>query len=79
MIVLDRDMTKLPISAVRKSIGRHALSAFVGKPEVQEYIHDDMPLAVDVLSVADSPNDGIVSYSTIGLFEIALGTPVAGI
>jgi hypothetical protein len=41
--------------------------------------HDDMPLAVDVLSVADSPNDGIVSYSTIGLFEIALGTPVAGI
>jgi len=69
---LDRDTTKSPISAERKSIGRHALSAFGGKPKVQEYIHDDMPLAVDVLSVADSPNDGVASYSTIGLFETAL-------
>ncbi|AQQ42192.1 hypothetical protein A8E81_24185 [Burkholderia cenocepacia] len=54
-------------------MGRHALSVFDGMPKVQEYLHDDLPMAVDVLSVADSPDPDLVSYSTIGLFETALG------
>ncbi|HHT8840668.1 TPA: suppressor of fused domain protein [Burkholderia cenocepacia] len=66
-------MTKGPISAGRKAVGRHALSVFDGMPKVQEYLHDDLPMAVDVLSVADSPDPDLVSYSTIGLFETALG------
>jgi hypothetical protein len=69
---LGREMTKNPASGEQKSIGRHALSAFGGKPKIQVYIHNDMPFAVDILSVADSPSDGIASYSTIGLFETAL-------
>lgn len=73
MTISDRDMTKGPISAGRKAVGRHALSVFGGKPKVQEYLHDDLPMAVDVLSVVDSPDPGLVSYSTIGLFETALG------
>ncbi|HGF4014144.1 MULTISPECIES: suppressor of fused domain protein [Burkholderia] len=66
-------MTKGPISAGRKAVGRHALSVFDGMPKVLEYLHDDLPMAVDVLSVADSPDPDLVSYSTIGLFETALG------
>ncbi|MDN7936458.1 suppressor of fused domain protein [Burkholderia metallica] len=66
-------MTKGPISADRKAVGRHALSVFGGKPKVQEYLHDDLPMAVDVLSVVDSPEPDLVSYSTIGLFETVLG------
>ncbi|ARL96057.1 hypothetical protein BOC58_24495 [Burkholderia pseudomallei] len=54
-------------------MGRHALSVFGGKPKVQEYLHDDLPMAVDVLSVVDSPEPDLVSYSTIGLFETVLG------
>ncbi|MBG0862640.1 suppressor of fused domain protein [Burkholderia sp. 9779_493] len=54
-------------------MGRHALSVFDGMPKVLEYLHDDLPMAVDVLSVADSPDPDLVSYSTIGLFETALG------
>ncbi|PZW95601.1 hypothetical protein DFS13_1171 [Burkholderia sp. 28_3] len=49
------------------------MSVFDGMPKVQEYLHDDLPMAVDVLSVADSPDPDLVSYSTIGLFETALG------
>ncbi|WP_284898021.1 suppressor of fused domain protein [Burkholderia sp. lyk4-R2A-23] len=66
-------MTKGPISADRKAVGRHALSVFGGKPKVQEYLHDDLPMTVDVLSVVDSPEPDLVSYSTIGLFETVLG------
>ncbi|WP_333998196.1 suppressor of fused domain protein [Burkholderia orbicola] len=73
MTISDRDMTKGPISADRKAVGRHALSVFGGKPKVQEYLHDDLPMAVDVLSVVDSPEPDLVSYSTIGLFETVLG------
>ena len=73
MTISDRDITKGPISADRKAVGRHALSVFGGKPKVQEYLHDDLPMAVDVLSVVDSPEPDLVSYSTIGLFETVLG------
>ncbi|MET3214170.1 UNVERIFIED_ORG: hypothetical protein ABIC48_001914 [Burkholderia territorii] len=73
LTISDRDMTKGPISAGRKAVGRHALSVFGGKPKVPEYLHDDLPMAVDILSVADSPDPDLVSYSTIGLFETALG------
>jgi len=66
-------MTKCPISADRKAVGRHVLSVFGGKPKVQEYLHDDLPMAVDVLSVVGSPEPDLVSYSTIGLFETVLG------
>lgn len=66
-------MTKCPISADRNAVGRHVLSVFGGKSKVQEYLHDDFPMAVDVLSVVGSPEPDLVSYSTIGLFETVLG------
>jgi hypothetical protein len=69
-------MKKSPVSIERRAVGRHVLSVFDGKPKVQAYRHDDLSIAVDMLSVADSPARNLVSYSTVGLFEVELGTRV---
>ncbi|MEI2417237.1 suppressor of fused domain protein [Orrella sp. JC864] len=60
-------------SPLHKAIARHALSVFGGKPLVQAYHHDEIQtLSIDLLEVDDSPDDGLVSYSTLGLFEAEL-------
>lgn len=55
-----------------KQIARHTLRLFDGKPKVQQYLHDTINLSIDILSVNDSPEVGITSYSTIGLFKTIL-------
>ena len=67
-------MAKAPISPEKKFIARHALALFGGKPKVQEYLHDDIDLSIDILSVVDSPEQGTTAYSTLGLFETILGS-----
>lgn len=68
-------------SPQRKAVARHALSVFGGEPVVHAYNHDEVDMSIDLLEVDDSPDDGLVSYSTLGLFEADLrhddGEPMA--
>ena len=70
-----------PVSPQRKAVARHALAIFDGTPVVHAYEHDEIDLSIDILAVDDSPDDGLVSYSTVGLFETGLrhddGEPLA--
>jgi hypothetical protein len=59
-------------SADNKALARHAVAAFGGKPKVIEYRHDHLPLRVDVLQCAESPDPELVSYATIGLSDTPL-------
>ncbi|WP_231852649.1 suppressor of fused domain protein [Bordetella petrii] len=61
-----------PVSPQRKAVARHALAVFEGTPVVHAYRHDEIDLSIDILVVDDSPDDGLVSYSTVGLFETEL-------
>jgi len=60
------------VSPQRKAVARHALAVFDGTPVVHAYHHDDIDLSIDILEVDDSPDDGLISYSTLGLFEAEL-------
>lgn len=64
--------SKTEIPAERKIIAKHLLTIFGGKPAVQAYHHDTEPLSVDLISCEDQPEEGIISYGTIGLFEKAM-------
>jgi len=56
-----------------KAVARHALAVFGGTPVVHAYHHDRIEtLSIDILEVDDSPEDGLVSYSTLGLFDAEL-------
>lgn len=57
------------ISPENRAIARRAAEVFGGRPSVREFVHDSLPLTVDILSAADSPNAGFVSYSTLGLSD----------
>jgi len=60
-------------SPQHKAVARHALAVFGGTPVVHAYHHDQIEtLSIDMLEVDDSPEDGLVSYSTLGLFAVAL-------
>ena len=65
-------MTNRAIPDDRKNVARHALSVFGGKPKVQQFMHDDLPMAIDMLSVVGAPEPGLISYSTLGLYETVL-------
>ena len=60
------------ISNDNKAIARHVANAFGGKPAVREYLHDNLPLRIDILAVEDQPDPGVVSYGTIGLSDTPL-------
>ncbi|WP_249276236.1 suppressor of fused domain protein [Bordetella genomosp. 7] len=68
------------VTPQRKAVARHVLDVFDGAPVVHAYHHDTLALSIDILEVDDSPDDGLVSYSTLGLFETLLrhgdGTPL---
>lgn len=57
------------ISPENRAIAGHAAAAFGGKPSVREFLHDALPLAVDVLWCAGTPSDAFTSYSTLGLSD----------
>lgn len=56
-----------------KAVARHALDVFGGRPSVRAYHHDHIEnLSIDLLEVADRPEAGLASFSTIGLFGTQL-------
>ncbi|MCQ0032529.1 suppressor of fused domain protein [Burkholderia glumae] len=58
--------------AARQAVARHVMTVFDGMPKAQPFSRDARELAV--LSVADAPDEDVVSYSTAGLCEFALDT-----
>lgn len=60
------------ISSDNKAIARHLANAFGGKPSIREYIHDNLPFKVDILSSDNKPSNGVISYGTIGLSDVPL-------
>lgn len=58
--------------AARQAIARHVMTLFDGMPKSRPFTRDARELAV--LSVADAPDEEVVSYSTAGLCEVALDT-----
>jgi antitoxin YqcF len=56
-------------SVENKAIAKYVLSAFRGKPTVTQFIHDDLPLTIDILACQDCPDRGVVAYSTLGLSD----------
>lgn len=60
------------ISSDNKAIARHLVDAFGGKPSIREYLHDNLPLKVDILSSNNQPSKEMVSYGTIGLSDVPL-------
>lgn len=56
-------------SKENKMVARHVARAFGGDFNVRQVVHDTQPLTVDVLRCEDTPDDGLISYSTIGLSD----------
>jgi hypothetical protein len=50
-------------------VAKHAAAAFGGRPAVAEYLHDSLPIRVDILWCSDRPSEGVTAYSTIGLSD----------
>lgn len=59
------------ISTDNKAIARYVAKAFGGSPAVREYLHDDLPLKIDILSVKDQPDISLTSFGTLGLSDTA--------
>jgi hypothetical protein len=55
------------ISAADKAIAKAAAQAFGGRPRVARFWDDDHASSVDILTCEDRPQEGVVSYSTVGL------------
>jgi hypothetical protein len=66
---LDIEMAKAKPSTDNKLVARHVATAFGGSPQVAEYHHDSLPLAVDLLWCENRPCDGVTAYSTIRLSD----------
>jgi len=48
-------------------LAKHAAAAFGSKPSVQRYWDDNDKSFVDILSCSNSPEEGVTSFSTVGL------------
>ena len=60
------------ISTSRKNIARSAAAAFEGTPKVTEFTYDFTDNSVGILECANSPVQGVTSYSTVGLSDFPL-------
>ena len=60
------------ISSDNKAIARRLADVFGGRPSVREYLHDALPLKIDILSCENQPQEGVTSYGTIGLSDSSL-------
>ncbi len=56
-------------SVENKAVANHVLHAFGGAPMVNQFVHDNLPLTVDILRCQDRPIEGVTSYSTLGLSD----------
>jgi antitoxin YqcF len=61
-----------PISPEKKTLARHVVTAFAGKPQVRAYYSEDKKLTIDLLWCPDRPVEGVTSYSTIGLSDTVM-------
>lgn len=55
------------VDAVDRAVAKAAASAFGGEPRVHRHYDVDETNAVDILTCADRPSPGFVTYSTLGL------------
>lgn len=60
------------ISNDNKVIARYVAKAFGGTPSVREYLHDNLPLRIDILSTKDQPDTNLTSFGTLGLSDTPL-------
>jgi len=60
------------ITKDNKAIAMKVAKAFGGKPSVQRFWDEGDKNFVDILQCLDRPQDGIISYSTIGLSDAPL-------
>jgi antitoxin YqcF len=56
-------------SAENKAVAKQAWTAFGGTPNVRAFHHDTEELCVDILRCDDRPDEGVTSYSTVGLSD----------
>lgn len=66
------------VTQENKVIARTVLGAFGGKPKVTKYWDDNKNSSIDILSVSDQPQEGITSYSTLGLSDHSINYEVNG-
>ncbi|MED4865229.1 suppressor of fused domain protein, partial [Bacillus subtilis] len=66
------------VTQENKVIARTVLGAFGGKPKVTKYWDDNKSSSIDILSVSDQPQEGIMSYSTLGLSDHSINYEVNG-
>ncbi|WP_185183712.1 suppressor of fused domain protein [Bacillus subtilis] len=66
------------VTQENKVIARTVLGAFGGKPIVTKYWDDNEISSIDILSVSDQPQEGITSYSTLGLSDHSINYEVNG-
>jgi hypothetical protein len=59
----------LNVSSENKQLAKRIATAFGGLPKVGRFWDDGHKSNVDILSCADRPEKGVVSYSTIGLSD----------
>lgn len=60
------------VSTDNKKIARMLGAAFGGVFSVREFVHDTLPLTVDLLRCPDRPGEGVTSLGTIGLSDFPL-------
>ncbi len=60
------------VSADNKKIAKMLGTAFSGAFTVAEFVHDSLPLSVDLLRCPDRPGEGVTSLGTIGLSDFPL-------
>jgi hypothetical protein len=60
------------VSSDNKKIARMLAAAFGGTFSVVEFVHDSLPLTVDLLRCPDRPGEGVTSVGTIGLSDFPL-------
>ena len=66
-------MISMCVTEEGKTIARTALAAFGGKPSVAKYWDNEKNNSIDILQCSNSPQAGIVAYSTIGLSNYNIG------
>ncbi|MDH0744735.1 suppressor of fused domain protein [Pseudomonas sp. GD03842] len=64
-------MSRVP-SKQRKAVVKHELSLFGRNFDVNNYYNDNKTLSVELVTVLDSDDEGMLSIATVGLSEVAL-------
>jgi len=63
----------MDVSEDHKAVARHLMTSIGGMPSVQQYWDKAKRSSIDIVSVPDRPQPGLVTHSTLGLFEHSIG------